>query len=241
MAMKYEAVADSLRKKIRTGAYRPGDQLPSIEHLCELYSVSKITVKKALDELESSGLISRRRGSGSFVKNIKPLLGGRIGHFETSGQMAGFMNEHKSLGQTVQSVVKEFAVVTPPPEIASMLSIDEDQFCYHIVRIRIADDEPRTVEYTYMPINIIPGLRVKTLEDSIYNYIENDLGLKVASGHRIVRAVLPTKDETEWLNISRDSPMLEVEQVGYLDDGTAFEYSISRHPNGYEFRTISIN
>lgn len=240
MAMKYEVVSDDLKKKIQNGSYAAGDQLPPIDRLCELYDVSKITVKKALDEVEAAGLISRRRGSGSFVKNVTSLLGGKPGQFETSGQMAGFKHEHESLGQTVESQVKEFEVVRAPEEVAAMLDIEPDQFCYHIIRVRLAEGKPLTVEYTYMPIDIIPNLRAKTLEESIYDYIEDDLKLKVASAHRIVRAVLPTSDEMEWLDIPANSPMLEVEQVGYLDDGTAFEYSISRHPNGYEFRTVSV-
>lgn len=51
--------------------------------------------------------------------------------------------------------------------------------------------------------------------------------------------MLPTQDELSWLKVKANSPLLEVEQVTFLDDGTPFEYSISRHPNGYEFRSIS--
>ena len=240
MAMKYKVVSDDLREKIEDGTYRPNDQLPSIEALCRLYSVSKITIKKALDELEATGLISRRRGSGSFVKNARPMLGGTPGNFETSGQMAGFMAEHKALNQTVTSEVKDFQVVRPPKDVAECLGIEPDQFTYHIIRIRLADKQALAIEYTYMPIDLIPNLREKTLHASIYAYIEGDLGLKIASAHRVVRAVLPTKDEVAWMGIKSGSPLLEVEQVGFLDDGTPFEYSISRHPNGYEFRSISM-
>lgn len=240
MAMKYEVVVGDLKKKIEDGTYRPGDQLPPIEKLCELYSVSKITVKKALDELEGSGLISRRRGSGSFVKNIRPMLGGKPGQFETSGQMGGFVNEQAALGLKVETSVKEFKVEPPSPDAASFLDIEADEFCYRIVRVRFSGGEAHAVEYTFMPINVIPNLRAKTLEDSIYGYIEGELGLKISSAHRVVRAVLPTKDEQKWLGVSANSPLLEVEQVVFLDDGTPFEYSISRHPNGYEFRSVSV-
>ena len=105
--------------------------------------------------------------------------------------------------------------------------------------MRLADGVPRAIEYTYMPIDTIPNLRLRNVEGSIYSYIEDELGLKVASAHRIIRAVLPTQDELSWLKVKANSPLLEVEQVTFLDDGTPFEYSISRHPNGYEFRSIS--
>ncbi len=238
MAMKYEVVADDLFKKIQDGTYTPNEQLPTIEELCDLYSVSKITVKKALDRLEVGGVISRRRGSGSFVKNVMPMRGVH-GNYETSSQMPGFKSEHEALGQTVTSQVIEFQVVRPREDVAQSLAMDQDQFAYHIIRVRLADGVPRAIEYTYMPIDTIPNLRLRNVEGSIYSYIEDELGLKVASAHRIIRAVLPTQDELSWLKVKANSPLLEVEQVTFLDDGTPFEYSISRHPNGYEFRSIS--
>nr|WP_301830665.1 UTRA domain-containing protein [uncultured Parolsenella sp.] len=60
-----------------------------------------------------------------------------------------------------------------------------------------------------------------------------------ASAHRIVRAVLPTIDECARLGVRATSPLLELEQVAYLDGGRPFEYSVSRHPNGYQFRSIA--
>lgn len=236
--MKYELVAKDLVSQIKTGEFPPNSQLPSIEALCQHYEVSKVTVKKALDIIEGAGLITRRRGSGSFVKNVRePLDDGAA--FETSRQMDGFTVEHERRGEHVSSDVKDFSVCTPTPEVANMLDIEPDQFVYHVVRVRLAAGVPQAIEYTYMPIDVIPNLRLKHVETSIYRYIEEDLGLRVASGHRIVRAVLPTEDECAWMDLSPTEPLLEVEQVGYLDDGRPFEYSFARHPHGYEFRSIS--
>ena len=238
MAMKYQVVLNDLMDKISAGTYEPGDQLPSIEGLCEQYGVSKITIKKALDELEARGYISKRRGSGSFVKMRLPTPA-NTGQFETSHQMSGFKTEHEALGHKVSTQVHGFNVIVPPKDVAEHLGMEPDAFAYHIIRVRCSNDVPTSVEYTYMPIDTIPNLRRKTLDDSIYRFIEDELGLKIASAHRIVRAVLPTRDECEWLGIGANSPLLEVEQVAFLDDGRPFEFSISRHPNGYEFRSIS--
>ena len=71
--LKYEIVADDVRARIANGEFKPNDQLPTTEELCEQYDVSKITVKKAMDELVLHGLIARRRGSGSFVKGLDNL------------------------------------------------------------------------------------------------------------------------------------------------------------------------
>ena len=92
-----------------------------------------------------------------------------------------------------------------------------------------------------MPIGLIPNLKMKHLEHSIYAYIENTLELRIANAHRVIRAVMPTTLEAERLSITPNEPLLEVEQIGYIDDGRAFEYSIARHAHGYEFMTISMH
>ena len=77
-----------------------------------------------------------------------------------------------------------------------------------------------------MPIDVIPGVKREVLENSIYEHISKDLGLKIKSAHRTVRATLPT----------------EKEQVAFLDDGRIFEYSKSRHRGDrFELKTVSVH
>lgn len=236
--MKYEIVADDLVRAIKAGQYKPSEQLPSIEALCGMYEVSKMTIKKSLDILQAGGYITRRRGSGSFVKNVQSPIHDAVA-FETSGQMSGLTAERAAAGDKITTDVKLFSIELPSPEVAHMLAIESDEFVYHIIRVRFSNNRPHAVEYTFMPIELIPNLRRKNAEGSIYSYVEHDLRLRIASAHRIVRAVLPTEDEQDWMGIGAHEPLLEVEQVAFLDDGTPFEYSFSRHPDGYEFRTIS--
>ena len=69
--IKYQAIANDIKKKITDGKYMPGDQLSLEKEMCEEYSVSRITIKRAVDELVNLGLIVKRRGSGTFVKSIE--------------------------------------------------------------------------------------------------------------------------------------------------------------------------
>lgn len=235
---KYQIVMDDLRLAIKNGTYPAYSQLPSVSKLCEQYDVSKITINKALGELEAQGLISRRRGSGSFVKKVETSSDIPNAN-DTSGQMTGFSAEHEARGETVKSDVYDFSVVHPAHHVAEALDVDDDSFTYHVCRVRRANDKPRVIEYTYMPIDIIRDLKLKNVETSIYSFIEKDLSLKIASAHRTIRAVMPTAEERERLNVPEGEPLLEVEQIGYLDDGRPFEYSISRHVHDYEFHSIS--
>ena len=68
--LKYQAIAEDIRQKITQGIYQPDDQLPLTGELDKIYQASKMTIKRALDHLESEGLIVKRRGSGTFVKGL---------------------------------------------------------------------------------------------------------------------------------------------------------------------------
>ena len=92
-----------------------------------------------------------------------------------------------------------------------------------------------------MPIGLIPGIKNDVLLNSVYGYIEKDLKLKIKSSHRVIRAMLPSELEQKWLDIDSNFPILEVEQVGFLDNGQPFEYSKAHHRSDkIEFRTVSI-
>ncbi|MGN0660582.1 MAG: GntR family transcriptional regulator, partial [Oscillospiraceae bacterium] len=67
---KYKVIEQDIAQKIKSGVYAPGSQLPLENQLCETYKVSRITIKKATDQLVALGLITKRRGSGSYVKEL---------------------------------------------------------------------------------------------------------------------------------------------------------------------------
>ena len=215
MIPKYEAIAADIRRSIEDGTLKPGDKLPTVVEFCELYSVSKITVKRAIEQITEEGLITSRRGSGTYVKDTAGLPGQAF--FQGKNDRAqGFSYEHR--GEKVTSVVYDFSIVNPPADIAAQLGIAEDDFAYHIVRVRQADEKPIVIEYTYMPLELIPGLKKKDLYGSVYHFIR-----------RTIRAVAATEEEAERLDTKPGSPLLELTQIGFLDSGAAFEYSVSRN------------
>lgn len=236
---KYGDLARVLRTAIADGTYPQGSRLPTIPALCDLYEVSNTTVKCALDELEADGLVARRRGSGIYVKRSAGAGVRATSGTSVAGQMSGLSAEFAALGKVVESDVKEFSVIHPSEQVAAALGISCESFVYNIRRVRIVDGIPRNVEHTLMPLDVIPGLVERHLHGSIYHYIESDLHLRIDSAHRVVRAVAPTADERSWLHLKDGEPLLEIRQVGYLDDGTPFECSRTRHTSDYEFRVIS--
>lgn len=235
--LKYEKIALDIQQKINDGIYKPNDQLPLEKEMCKSYGVSRITIKKAMDKLVLSGAIIKRRGSGSFVKDID---NNEVGDISTSLQFTGFTGSFRGK-KKVSTDILEFKIINPTEEIANKLKIDTEDFVYYICRVRYADNKPCVIEYTYMPIDVIPGIKKEILSKSIYEYIENTLNLKIKSAHRTVRALLPSEVEQKYLKIAGDFPILQVEQIAFLDNGQPFEYSKSHHRSDtFEFKSVSV-
>lgn len=235
--IKYQEMANDLRGQIQSGVYKSGEQLALEREMCEHYGVSRITIKKAVDQLVKEGLVVKRRGSGTFVKS---LANEDVHDISMANQFSGFSKNFA--GHEVTTEVVRFDIIHPEPEIAEKLNITTDDFVYDIVRLRKVDGRPLVIEYTKMPIELIPGIKRDVLEKSIYQYIENQLHFKIQSAHRFIRALLPTEQEEKLLQIKHGTlPILEVEQIAFLDDGRAFEYSKAHHRGDeYTFRVVSI-
>ena len=232
---KYKDIAEDIRKDILDGKYNPNEQLPLEKEMCEYYDVSRITIKKAVDELVDEGLVIKRRGAGTFVKAFD---NSDVEGFSMSKQFSGFSESNKD--KIVESKIIKFEVIHPTDEIATKLKMTNDDFVYYIIRARYADNEAIVIEYTYMPIGVIPGIKNDVLHKSVYSYIENTLNLKIKSAHKTIRAISPNEYDKEYLMINDNMPILEIEQIGFLDNGQPFEYSISHHRGDKsEFKSIS--
>lgn len=221
---KYVLISNDIRKKILEGVYQANEQIPFEKDLCVAYDASKMTVKKALDMLVTEGLIIKRRGYGTFVKD---LAQDEIERIAVANQFRG--TTALNVGKEVKSTILEFQVVGASDIVKNKLNMKEDSFVYDIYRVRYIDGRPEVMEKMYMPIDLILGLKKSNVEGSIYEYIEEDLGLKIQSGHRRISVRKATELEQQYLEIEPGDPVAVAEQIAYFDTGVAFEYSISVH------------
>ena len=219
---KYNYIAGVVRKKIIDGDYEINQKLPSEKELGAEFSASKLTIKKALDILVSEGLIIKRRGAGTFVKSLSV---DEMERLIIDNQMRGTTAFNP--GKTVTSKVLDFSVI--PEKVSKKLNIAEKSFVYEIYRVRLVEEQPTVMEKMYMPIDLIVGLKKEDIEGSIYEYIEEKLGLTIQSGHRTITVRKVTDFEAEELNLEQGDPVAVAEQTGYLSTGVPFEYSISVH------------
>ncbi|EOS61008.1 hypothetical protein C815_00734 [Firmicutes bacterium M10-2] len=235
MQPKYKMIYDELKEAISEGEYGPGAKLPDEITLCQIYACSRMTVKKALDILVEEGLIYRKQGQGSFVLN-KAMSTAPYQYEEFP--IGGF---DRSRHDEVESKILEFKLSFASKEVAHALHLKENEPVYDILRLRLYDHEPYVIEHTYMPVSLIPGITEDVLNRSIYAYIEHDLNMHIASAQQTSRADISNEQDHEVLGLKAIEPVLEVEQIAYLDNGIPFEYSFSRHRfDKFKFTSFSL-
>lgn len=216
---KFAMIAADITAQITSGAYKPGDRLPTIPELCERYRVSKITVKRAMDRLVMLGLVARRRGSGTFVRSASLSRD----YTQPEASMVNFR-------------LHEFEVRHPSATIAQFLRLDEDEFVFYIHRTRIEDGAPQADELLFMPIRLVPRMREDQARVDFTAYLESEYGLRRSSVNQYARAILPDTNTMRELGIDAGTPLLEVEYTLFLDDGQPFLHAHVRHAPGYELR-----
>jgi DNA-binding GntR family transcriptional regulator len=229
---KYIDIYTQIKYDIESGKYPINEKLPQGRILAEQFNVSELTITKAINLLVQEGYIVRRRGSGSFVKDFKNAA---ITKFSPLTGSAALREGE------VTSTIIGFSTEVPNQYIAEKLGIDAETLVYKIIRMRSIKDVPSIIEYTWMPIETIPGLTNKELETSIYKYISQALNLTIKSAHVKIAGVRPTVLEKAYLKLTDQDFLMQTEQIAYLDDGRIFEFSIARHiPSEFTFETVLI-
>ena len=232
---KYRDIADDIRQKIKNHEYTFGQKLPYEYVLCMSYHCNKETMKKALDILVKEGLIIRRRGAGTFVKDYDPAMDNPVSKFGR-----GLTAQYEGIKE-VTSEVLEFEVVPADEHLSEKLQIDVGDFVYHIIRLRFLDKIPHLIDITYIPISVVPNLKLQHLKGSVYGYIEKVLKLKIQSCHLTINAALSTSLEQQYLGLKENEPYIQEEQISFLSNGSIFEYTLSRqHFSHFEFQTVIV-
>ena len=230
---KYQEIATILRTRINNQTYPPGSLLPNQIDLVTEFGVSRMTIKKAIGLLAMEGLVYSQRGAGTKILN-HPFL-----KKDTTALTVyeGLSTEMRKAGRKLTSKVIDFQVEFPDQTTQEKLMLTESQPVYKIVRLRILEDQPFILEHTMMPVHLVPNLNRHHLEQSIYQYVKEELGIQFAGAYRTIVADKSAAYDQQYLNCLSDDPVLEIEQIVYQKNGAPIEYSRSR--NRYDMRAYS--
>ena len=224
MAAKYLTIAREIKKRIISEQYPASRPLPDQIALAAEFGTSRMTIQQAMRQLIVEGLIYTRQGLGTFVrKNFHQLSKWDL----PGSDYFGATKTWEGRGE-VSSRIVGFEVRFPDESEQAALLIDATAPVYDFARLRLLNGEPLSLDATVMPVALVPGLNNTHLESSVFAHVAN-LGLKIMGSYRVVRAVKPGALEQEYLRCDGADPVLEVEQIIYLQDGTPLEHARCRY------------
>lgn len=214
---QYKQIENDLLQQINLGYYKKDDLIPTEMELSNTYQVSRVTVRKATDNLVAKGLLTRVAGVGTFVCHPAVTL--------NPSSVQGFSEVMASQNIPVRTEVPTFMVQKAPSNIASILEIEAGEPIYFIERLRYANNEIFQFEVTYMSCRLYPDISMKILQHSKYRYFEEEKGLKIAYSHHTVTPLHPSKRVAELFGIALDTPILRVANTTHLTNGQVMDYT----------------
>ncbi len=188
---------------------RPGEMLPSERQLCDDYRVSRMTVREVLGQLESEGVITRIPGKGTFV--AERVARSRL-------HMASFSDDMRRLGRTPSTVVLHTDHAVPPPASTSALGLGANDKAYHLVRLRLADGLPISIDDGWYHGELLPGLLDQDLTQSLYGLLASEYDCPIDRADQTVRAVAADERGAGWLGTDAGSPLLAFDRMSYSRD-----------------------
>jgi GntR family transcriptional regulator len=216
-------LSEFLRQEIESGRWNVGEQIPVEEDLCAHFSLSRTTVRKALDALVNLGLLHRAQGRGTFVAEPK-LVEGLV------NRPIGFFDDMKERGIKVVTQVLESQRIEPPAVVARELQLVQGDTVIYLRRVRIILDLPVVVVSSYVPYDLCPSLLEADLTHTgLYQYLREHGGYKTYRAHSYVEAVGADEMEAQLLWVEVGTPLLMIESTVYLADGRPIDYNKSRH------------
>ena len=219
----YIQLIDVLKEKISKGDWKPGDRIPSEPELCQTYGVSRTVVRQALGEIERDGMIIRRKGKGTFVAEPKIME-------SLVQKLTGFYQDMVDRGYTPITKVLTHEVQPASPKIANYLGLAPGTPVFCIERLRFVEDVPIVLVTTYIPYQLCPRLGEYDLSNlSLYSILEKEFGLMISRGRRTIEAVAANKREAQLLRVEESDPLLLLNSVSYLEDGTPLEFYHAVH------------
>lgn len=223
-------IAASLRAKITSGDYAPGDRLPSERALAAEFRTARNTAREAIGLLAVEGLVDVQHGRGAFVRTGTPLI--RLGAsryartIRDSTGLSPFRAEAAAQGKQARVDVPSISRVPTPADVAERLGLTSGEEVVARVNHYFTDDEPLQIGTTYIPWAIARGSalasKANTGTGSIYGRFA-ELGHSITRVREEITARMPRPDETEVLAVPPGVPVIELLHTGIDQDGRPFE------------------
>jgi GntR family transcriptional regulator len=196
------------------GAMSEGEALPAERDLAERWGVSRMTLRRAMDDLVVDGILERRRGAGTFL--TRPRLSRRLA-------MTSFTEDMVRRGKVPSTRTLEFRHRKADRAIAQRLRVPIGEPVIAFVRLRLADGQPMAIESSHIQESLVPGLTAEDLEQSWYGVLADRYGIHIESATFNVEPILPDARIASWLGVPTTQPCLRLKIESFDGRGRVVE------------------
>ncbi|MCW4114234.1 GntR family transcriptional regulator [Aurantimonas sp. MSK8Z-1] len=224
---RYLQLKRLIEEAIRSGLVRPGEALPAEREIAARTALSRVTVRRAVQDLVDAGLLFQRHGSGTFVAP-------RIGRVEQSlSELTSFSEDMAARGIQVRSVWLDRGIYPPSPEEFVALGLFSNERVARVARLRVGNGEPLAIERAALSTTALPD--PAAVEGSLYAALATAGMRPVRAIQRISAALLNEKD-AGLLGVVPGSASLNIERTSYLSTGKVVEFTRSIYrADAYDF------
>lgn len=235
---KYESIYRDIKQKIEANEFAYQELLPSEHSMVQIYDCSRNTVRRALGRLVTDGYVQTIQGKG--VRNIyRPNEQTAF----TLGEIESFRESAARNKQTPSTRVLLYLELTADEKLSRRSGFPVGAPVVYLQRLHYLDGTPLILNHNYFLKDCVPGLTPEIASRSIYDYLENSLGMMIVNSQRVMTVEKVTEIDEKYLKLNVDdyNCMAVVTSYTYNSDGIMFEYTQSRHrPDYFRFQDNAV-
>jgi GntR family transcriptional regulator len=211
---KYQRLRDEVMDIIES--LPTGAAIPSERELSSRLGSSRMTLRRAIDELARDGYLIRRRGAGTFTARPKILHRLRVMSFTEDMARRGLTSSSRTLSSSVHPA---------GARLGARLRVSPEAAVLTVGRLRLANDEPMAIEWLSVPQAVVPGLRGEDLADrSFYQLLTERYRIEIAGGTQTMEPTVTDENDSRLLDVPIHSPALFVERVTWTESHQVIEF-----------------
>ena len=219
----YLDIKEQLIKQIQEGKYAINEALPSERVLSIEFNVSRMTARKAVDQLEKEGYVERIARKGTFVKSRKLVRNSEIRGFGDALREYGFKN--------IEAITLGNEVIEADDLLAGKLKIKIGDPVFVLTRVRCADGTPYALEISHIPLGRFPGLnKIDFTHHSLFGILKEDYKTTVTYADRLISVTYCDTYLAKHMKLKEKDPIFILNSLNYDTNKNPMEYLVSYNP-----------
>jgi DNA-binding GntR family transcriptional regulator len=215
---QHRRLYEILRKHITEGVYKEGDLLPSENELCQLYGMTRPTVRQSLSTLANDGYITRHQGKGSIVHQLPK----EIGILSVSGTTSALGDRNLK----TRIIVKPVLIPWTDNFMFPLSDLEKESGCIYMARLRLLDDIPIFYDISYIANINLPRITSRQFENrSLFKILREHYHIEIKGGEQRIKAIPASSKISSFLHLKRNQPVLHLERKMITNVNGLFLYS----------------